>query len=310
MKRPAWAESRSFSECWSAVEKQINSPAGSNMAVEGLAAILYGLQRARVVAIGREQVASLPLPELSGDTKAICHRVEETPLPFENLFLDLDSCGIGGDGDLRGRAALLTRGKAVNGWGWWFTAWIADTLPTADGGIGTCVPLSLLPGQDGNLQLLSQRMPRVDPTGVNTLAVTARSVLARVLAVTDWLQSFNVELVEAPLSPRQRERELKKGRQITLTVQVKQTKRYTSTSQTNGSANYSHRFETRGHYKHYFEFKPDGRASKVFERCYAKDPSRVVMVDGKECFRFWVPPYVKGPIDKPFVPKVRVVEEH
>lgn len=50
----------------------------------------------------------------------------------------------------------------------------------------------------------------------------------------------------------------------------------------------------------------DGTPSKTFGRCLTKDPSRVITVDGKPCFRFWVPPFVKGPADKPFVPKVRV----
>lgn len=122
-----------------------------------------------------------------------------------------------------------------------------------------------------------------------------------------FVNSFNVELVQGEASRQERRAAERKDGQIALTVQVRQTKRYTSTSQTNGAANYSHRFETRGHYKHYFEAKPDGTPSKVFERCHTKDPSRVVTVNGKPCFRFWVPPFVKGPADKPFVPKVRTV---
>jgi hypothetical protein len=136
----------------------------------------------------------------------------------------------------------------------------------------------------------------------------ATALSERAIAALAWLQSFNVELIQAPLSRRQRERELKKGREIALTVQVRQARRYTSTSNSSGTANYSHRFETRGHYKHYFETKANGEPSKTFERCHARDSSRIVVIDGKPCFRFWVQPFVKGPADKPFVPKIRVAD--
>jgi hypothetical protein len=118
--------------------------------------------------------------------------------------------------------------------------------------------------------------------------------------------SFNVELVEAPLSRRQRERELAKGREIALTVQIRHSKRSAAAEPGEGKADYSHRFETRGDFRHHFEKKADGTANQVYASCVAKDPTRLIKVDGKPCFRFWVPPFVKGPVDKPFVPKLRL----
>jgi hypothetical protein len=127
----------------------------------------------------------------------------------------------------------------------------------------------------------------------------------RAITCLAWLMSFNVELVEAPLSRRQRERELAKGREIALTVQIRQSKRSAATER-EGKADYSHRFETRGHFRHHFETKADGSENQVYASCLAKDPARLIEVDGKPCFRFWVPPFVKGPVDKPFVPKLRL----
>jgi hypothetical protein len=108
----------------------------------------------------------------------------------------------------------------------------------------------------------------------------------------------NVDLVEAPLSPRQRKREAKKGRRIALTVQVRQPK--TRPVGRNGTANYSHRFEVRGHYMHF----PGG--TKLADA----DPAKLSFVPGRGFVRkVWCPPHVKGPQDKPLVPKVRVVAE-
>lgn len=130
------------------------------------------------------------------------------------------------------------------------------------------------------------------------------------LDVLTWLQSYNVELVDAPLSPRQRERELKKGRQIALTVQVRQSKAYTSAqARGEGRRPLSHRTDWRGHYAREFEVKPDGSPNKNFPRYMRKRPDDVITVDGRACFQKWIPPHVRGPRDAVYVPKVRVVSQ-
>lgn len=131
-------------------------------------------------------------------------------------------------------------------------------------------------------------------------------VAERVWAVLGFLASYNVELVDAPLSRRQRARELRKGRQIALVVRVKPPKR--RASKHSGSArDFSHRFEVAGHYIHHFERKADGTPNSVFARYATKRPDKVVQIGGQDCVRFWQPPHVKGPEGKPLVPKVRVL---
>lgn len=62
---------------------------------------------------------------------------------------------------------------------------------------------------------------------------------------------------------------------------------------------WSHRWEVRGHFKHF-------RKGPVFER---HPERRITTHIGDEFVRIWCPPHVKGPQDKPLVPKLRTVQE-
>jgi hypothetical protein len=63
------------------------------------------------------------------------------------------------------------------------------------------------------------------------------------------------------------------------------------------SPDWSHRWEVRGHFKHF-------RTGPTFE----KNPDRrIAGVDGDQFVRIWCPPHVKGPEDKPLIPKLRRV---
>lgn len=75
---------------------------------------------------------------------------------------------------------------------------------------------------------------------------------------------------------------------------------------------YSHRFEVRGNFAHYYETTVDGRPSVAYQRMLARHPEKLVEMVGddgvkRSCFRIWRPDYVKGPEDKPLIPKLRVV---
>lgn len=317
-KRPAWAAAGSFANAWSWLEQK-DPLRDYGYADFDRRSLLKALAAARPICIPPEQ--SLVIPPSSATRP---HEVGEAQaalrLPFSSVYLDAgrrrigtvldftvdgviaieDGLLVGDDGRRKSRGTMLavfghtkpdgfSAGRVVH---------IGTTVhdPTAGG-----FAASTVYGQS-----LAAALGRPREEFVEGFQMLLKESARACIGLFDWLQSFNVELVEAPLSPRQRERELKKGRQIALTVQVKQSKRYTSRSQTNGKANYSHRFETRGRYNHHFEEKADGTPNKVFAACLRKDPSRLLTVDGKPCFRFWQPPFVTGPTDKPFVPKVRV----
>ncbi len=288
MKRPAWAAAGGFAECWAALERLPRLD-------------LSPLAKSRVITISATQTEELPRVSDAPNV------LKEMRLPFDHVYLDLGRVKpFSGAND-----SLLLRGAQISQEGWFIpNATPAPSIAVFAQGFGRPTGLFALGGPT-----IEDAQWRWDFDSywhpAETLSDSRKQLLAltfeRCISVLQWLQSYNVELVEAPLSPRQRERELKKGRQIALTVQVKQTKRYTSVSQLSGSANYTHRFETRGHYAREFELKDDGTPNKNFIRYMQKRPTDAIVVDGRMCFQKWIPPHVKGPSDKPFVPKVREV---
>lgn len=321
MKRPAWAETAAFSNCWSHLElvRKVGVPyAGS---------CLEALAQSRVIKIDREQVDALPLElgileERDGskmlDYRALEQLWREIRNPFSVTFLDLSEAQIPMFlNDTLATAALvidpvqarqfglLPSDRSVQG------PLIFPFLHYPEGRPGEPIGIAVTPmsGEEG---ITGFDLANWEAKGQGQFEKATNDCVAlaeRAITCLAWLMSFNVELVEAPLSSRQRKRELAKGRQIALTVAVRQSRRTSTSTSADHRINYAHRFETRGHFRHHFETKPDGSLNKMFASCLSKDSSRLIEVDGKPCFRFWVPPFVKGPVDKPFVPKIRVASE-
>lgn len=107
------------------------------------------------------------------------------------------------------------------------------------------------------------------------------------------LESANVDLVQTAGPPR--------GHQAHgvphFEVVIRQnSKRYVS-GRPPQAQDWSHRWEVRGHFKHF-------RRGATYD---ANPDRRVLMPDGTDCVRIWCPPYVKGPQDKPLIPKRRVI---
>jgi hypothetical protein len=113
---------------------------------------------------------------------------------------------------------------------------------------------------------------------------------ARALRALFLLESVNVRLVEGkPAGPGHR------GNGVpSFEVVIREPTRseHDPSAQT---VDWSHRWEVRGHFKHF-------RKGPV----YKANPDRRIEVDGDSYVRVWCPPYIKGPPDKPLVPKVHV----
>jgi hypothetical protein len=317
MRRPAWAETAAFANCWSHLELM------GKLGQEYPTHCLRALAEARVIKIDRVQIGALPLDldvlEEDGgrkllDYRALAERWTQVRMPFPVTFLDLSEAEVPMFlNDTLATAALVIDADRLAEFGLepaessGFPL-LVPFLHYPEGRPGEPIGVAVAPGTDGRsitgLDLAGWdakekgRFKKVLEDGV--------ALSERAITCLAWLMSFNVELVEAPLSRRQRERELAKGREIALTVQIRQSMRSVATDPGDGRADYSHRFETRGHFRHHFEMKTDGTANQVYASCLAKDPTRLIEVDGRTCFRFWVPPFVKGPVDKPFVPKLRL----
>ena len=317
MRRPAWAETAAFANCWSHLE--LVAKLGAQYPTQCLSA----LSEARVIKVDRAQIDALPLDlevlkEDQGrkylDYRTLAARWGQVRNPFPITFLDLSEAEVPMFlNETLATAALVIDADRLDGFG------LEPSQPTSfplilpflhfpEGRAGEPIGVGVTPAPDGK-SIVGLDLDDWGAHGEARFKKALEDAIAlseRAITCLTWLMSFNVELVEAPLSPRQRDRELAKGRDIALTVQVRQSRRSVAAATGEGRANYSHRFETRGHYRHHFELKSDGTPNKTYASCLGKDPSRLIEIDDRPCFRFWVPPFVKGPADKPFVPKVRV----
>lgn len=141
----------------------------------------------------------------------------------------------------------------------------------------------------------------------HTAAEQVAQCCAEALNTLYFLESANVEIVERKVTRQVRRHAERKGKQIAKEVWVRSGPRTASVAR-GGAANHDHRFEVMGRYNHHFAEKADGTPSRTFAGMMRRHPTRVVQVDGRDCFRIWQPPHVKGPADKPLVPKVRHVE--
>lgn len=317
MKRPAWAACPGFVSAWSGTESM---PPLKYLGTQQHM-ILELLQQAQVIRFSAEQVDALPsispylgvsggLPE--NHDRDAWDWMREASIPFDITFLDMHGAqtipGSGLDAEEHIEGCLVVSVKEVENHPEF------DPSPAWAGGIffrpfigPGGLPLGTVFASDRPGRLATEQVGLPSERDEKDVAARARSIVLRAIAALQLLESVNVELSELPMKPKAREREIKKGRNIALTVRVKQSKRRVSNPSDN-RADFSHRFEVRGHYTHHFETKPDGSPNKVFERYANKNPDKVLTIQGLPCVRFWTPPYVKGPIDKPFVPKVRVME--
>lgn len=326
VRRPAWAASASFSEAWSKMEQL--SVRGTTPNARGSASFILGLlSKARVVVVGKDQADALPPTPVEEESlgkliDTTGGRMRNMRLPFPIVFVEADGARIRGDKDITSDGDAAYAGTLffhparygsydvdLSGPGECGVAGLSFYRMVEAGGRMSCAPSFVSygpPSEDGDEVPLVADLFDMGTSHVH-LAQASYGALDLGLVLLEFLQAVNVELVEAPLNASARKKAERKGQQVALTVQVKQSKRRISKPSEN-RADFSHRFEVRGHYTHHFETKPDGTPNKVFERYARKHPDKVLSVQGEPCVRFWTPPYVKGPIDKPFVPKVRVVE--
>jgi hypothetical protein len=119
----------------------------------------------------------------------------------------------------------------------------------------------------------------------------------RPLAVLQWLESVNVEIVEPTITRQVRRNAQRQGKQIAKVVKVHISESRRRAIARGGTSNYSHQFEVRAHYAFQPETAPMSRA--------APEKLSYVPERGGYFRRTWCPAYIKGPIDKPFVPKTR-----
>lgn len=263
------------------------------------AALLRLMPLARVVRVLAAQMDALPCET---EFSMVAERGRRIALPFDPLFVDFGGLpmwhvegvrlvatvvGIAGDQTSpTGRqiqAITLIRVRDHL-----YVAGAASPSPT-EGGFG-CVPAL---GSD-ECEPNGMAGDKFDEQGRACAAYGAE----RTIALLTLLESANVYLDDLPLSRQVRRATERRGGQIALTVHIRQ-----STRRARGGVGrhieYAHRFETRGHYKYF----PEGT------RLADAKPEKLSWVPEKGAYmrRIWCPPFVKGPADKPLVPKIRTV---
>lgn len=322
MKRPAWAAAPGFTAAWSYMEAAQARPLvtddGNRLdAPDFSSGVLRVMQAARVIVVPRPQVDALPAQvEVVDDCgDALVHgddfdaMLAAVRLPFEIAFFDLGGAARATSvPDSQGRsvtaALLFQTGGRMHGLSW-TGARMGD--PRSERMGMTPLVASWASGESVTFKDpigVAQHFGEDDMQGMISDALGA---LERVAAVCTWMQSYNVELAEVEMRPKQRRRELAKGREIPLTVRVKRSKRRARSTAAAGRMAHDYQWETAGHYIHHWETKADGTPNLFFERVHRANPDKVCAINGKPCVRIWQPPHVRGPADKPLVPKVRVV---
>lgn len=136
---------------------------------------------------------------------------------------------------------------------------------------------------------------------ISVCAANTYTRASRLVEILYFLDTPNIEIVDAPLTRQIRRQAERSGATIAQTIFVKHSQR--RSKQRDGDAesiDYSHQFEVRGHWKYY----PKGT------RTADARPDLLRFVPGRGmCRKIWCPPFVKGPEDAPLVIKTRRLRE-
>lgn len=193
-------------------------------------------------------------------------------IPFSSTFLDFNDADVGDGFKLAGALLTATSGAYCYLHG---------------NGLRGFRTLIWLPGHGGHRTLDLTVRSTGDLANVSD---RVREVIVGTLLV---LESANVDIVQTAGPP--------KGHQAHgvphYEVVVRQNSKRYQSDRPSQAQDWSHRWEVRGHFKHF-------RKGATYD---ANPDRRVLMPDGTDCVRIWCPPYVKGPQDKPLIPKRRVI---
>jgi hypothetical protein len=321
MKRPVWAATPNFPRCFDTLDWMLNhaKPDVREGSRNALSYVRAKMCEAHVIAVDGPQVEAIPniIPQSIGgrDVDALGEVLEPwaltMKLPFPVVFLDL------GNAELTEGAALVAPSHG--------TVESLDTLrvrgcllvqDAAGDNSDNLYAVPFTNSRNGQASIAAHGVGVVGGKigAIETVCIPGLSLeselgqwsvgatfhlFERAVAVLSWLESANVEITDAPMSAKGRATAEKKGQRIALTVRVTPPKSRRQPSNPDNARNYSHRFEVRGHYMHFGEDTRIGGA----------DPTKLSFVPGRGFVRkVWCPPHVKGPENKPLIPKVRTIE--
>jgi hypothetical protein len=288
-RRPVWAAAGTFPAAWDGTAQLARKTPASPDKVPPVHALLASLSIANIIRFDQAQMDALP--EASDQQMHTIIRTGRPP--FSSTYLSL--------GDRMGAAVLSD--TTDDGMGlvvWAFRHFEAHPVPN-ETDLSWLMPVMQARYDGVNVRLSPIHKQFNDAVGALMGEYREFCVQAVRYAATAlyFLESANVELVDTPVSRQERRAAERKGGRVTLTVHVRTPKRRLRSDPSGHHIDYSHRFEVRGHYKHF----PVG--TKLADSAPTKLVTHPTL---GQCRRIWCPPFVKGPEDKPLIPKVRIIQ--
>lgn len=203
--------------------------------------------------------------------------------PFDATFLDF---GFAEPGSLQLAGASLVWHDDENRW----SAIAYARWPKSDEWSTMYVdPSQHVVGSPPRAELIGPRRDRPD----RTTRDFGDDMFKAIVGSLAFMESANVDLVEADPYPRWHQAHGIPHHEVVIR---QATKRYVyGEEHVQIAQEWSHRWEVRGHFKHF-------RRGSTYDR---NADRQIQTSDGDRFVRVWCPPHVKGPADKPLVPKVR-----
>lgn len=301
---PKWEMGGTFNEAVKGTKSMMEDPRHGSVLKDICWKILDCLRFAHVATLDIDQFNALPreLDDLGGFTA-------DPHLPFNPIYISVEDPMFGGlllASDITGDMGAV---------GFWDME-SSDGRFSIYGSTRITLPVSMINltkwyyvdiaemmiQSDNVNEYLSHDMPDLidDPDAI----FTATRMTLDTTKVIRFLQSSNVDLGDTPISRQVRRNARRKGYQISSRVYVRSPRRPTQTIGPGEHIDFSHRFEVRGHYKHF------GVDTRLFKATKRDQPHKIINHPTRgEVVRVWCPNFVKGPEDKPLVPKTRVYKE-
>lgn len=287
IRKPQWHHCPAFSHAWDELRSIALDPRTSEEELRGVIGLCREMGTARVIKLHSAQLAPLQqkVDRIEAEGQGMCFDLIEGRAPFPYTFVEV----VGGDDFVRGVLISQDHGTVVTPFLW--------NPQACDWYCGISGRPSSEMAADGRPVVETWAWRR--HSGTDDVRLAAGEIMSDAVgvaaAVLVLVNCANIDLAGETLSRQSRRSAASKGEQIALAIRLRRGGR--STGGSGAAIDWSHAWEVGGHFQHH------GRGP-VYENC--KDPKkRITLPDGSEVVRVWVPPYIKGPADKPLVAKVR-----
>lgn len=286
MRRPIWAGARAFSLCLDGMD-QVFQREHDPRDLRYMQLIYRTLVESHVVVFSWEQAKVIPRHEDDG----IRDFMRDARLPFSPMFIGLRDWPASEEIPVIGAVVDEVDGGLA----------ISPFVEAPHKRYAVLTGTALATPEQEGIRPAVRYSDDVSVEGVMDLAGGAARSICDYLY---FLEAANIEIVPLTLIKREQKRAEKRGWPIPLTVQVRRRRGVSPAAPSGEHPDWTHQWEVMGHYKHVTKGPHVQDLSKL-KPCSRRDQFGLTCPNG--CRREWVPPHIKGPEHKPFVPKMREV---